>query len=138
MTQMERVAPAVDRELAGQVLRYGLTGMALAALYAAIYGLLATRLGLPAQAAIACGFAVTLVVGYELHSRWSFRGHGQREAGWSWGKFLAVNFAGYLLNCLWVWLIVGQLGRPVVQSIIPIVMLTPVFTFILNRRWTFA
>ena len=91
----------------------------------------------PPAEANGAGFAAALVAGYVLHSRWSFRGHGQRS-NWSWGRFLVVNFAGYLLNCLWIWLIVDQLSGPVAWSIVPIVTLTPIFTFLLNRGWTFA
>lgn len=134
---MERIARSVDRELAGQMLRYGITGIALAALYAAVYWIGARLLHSPVQIANAAGFLAALVAGYILHSRWSFRGH-VRRTGWSWTRFLIVNFAGYLLNCLWVWLIVQRLGRPIELSIVPIVSLTPAFTFLLNRRWTFA
>lgn len=134
---MERIARSVDRELAGQMLRYGITGIALAALYAAVYWVGARLLHSPAQVANAAGFLVAFVAGYILHSRWSFRRHGRRS-GWSWTRFLIVNFAGYLLNCLWIWLIVQHLGRPIELSIVPIVSLTPTFTFLLNRRWTFA
>jgi len=134
---MERIARSVDRELAGQMLRYGVTGIALAALYASVYWVGARLLHGPAQLANAAGFLAALAAGYILHSKWSFRGHGRRTS-WSWTRFLMVNFAGYLLNCLWVWLIVQRLGRPVELSIVPIVSLTPAFTFLLNRRWTFA
>jgi putative flippase GtrA len=134
---MERIALSSNRELAGQMLRYGVIGVGLAALYAAIYWAGATLLAMPAQLANGAGFVAALVAGYILHSQWSFRGHGQRS-GWSWSRFLVVNFAGYLLNCLWVWLIVDELARPVALSIVPIVTLTPLFTFLLNRRWTFA
>ena len=123
--------------MVGQGLRYGLTGIALAALYAAIYWSGASWLGMPAQIANGAGFAAALVAGYVLHSRWSFRGHGRRSS-WSWGRFLAVNFTGYLLNCLWIWLIVDQWSYPVAAAIIPIVTLTPIFTFLLNRSWTFG
>jgi putative flippase GtrA len=134
---MERIALSSNRELAGQMLRYGVIGVGLAALYAAIYWAGATLLAMPAQLANGAGFVAALVAGYLLHSQWSFRGHGRRS-GWSWSRFLVVNFAGYLLNCLWVWLIVDELARPVALSIVPIVTLTPLFTFLLNRRWTFA
>jgi putative flippase GtrA len=134
---MDRIARSLDRELAGQLLRYGITGMALAAIYAAVYWTGARLLHGSAQVANAAGFLAALIVGYVLHSQWSFRGHGQRSS-WSWSRFLVVNLAGYLLNCLWVWLIVQRLGRPVEFSIVPIVTLTPAFTFLLNRRWAFA
>lgn len=124
-------------EMVGQGFRYGVIGIALAGLYAAIYWCGAVLLALPAQLANAGGFVAALVAGYVLHSRWSFRGHGQRSH-WSWGRFLVVNFVGYLINCLWIWLIVDQLSYPVAAAIIPIVTLTPVFTFLLNRGWTFA
>ena len=119
------------------MLRYGVIGIGLAALYAAIYWAGATLLAMPVQLANGAGFVAALVAGYVLHSQWSFRGHGRRS-GWSWSRFLVVNFAGYLLNCLWVWLIVDELARPIALSIVPIVTLTPLFTFLLNRRWTFA
>jgi putative flippase GtrA len=119
------------------MLRYGITGVALAALYAGVYWVGASLLHNPVQVANAAGFVTALIVGYALHSQWSFRGHGQRS-GWSWSRFLIVNVAGYLLNCLWVWLIVQRLGRPIELSMVPIVTLTPMFTFLLNRRWTFA
>jgi len=134
---MERIALSSNPELAGQMLRYGVTGIGLAALYAAIYWAGATLAAMPAQLANGAGFVAALIAGYILHSQWSFRGHGRR-GGWSWSRFLVVNFAGYLLNCLWVWLIVDELARPVALSIVPIVTLTPLFTFLLNRRWTFA
>ena len=106
-------------DLVGQGLRYGLIGIALAVLYAAVYWCSATLFEVPAQLANAGGFSAALVAGYILHSRWSFRGHGQRSS-WSWGRFLIVNFAGYLLNCLWVWLLVERLAYPVALSIVPI------------------
>jgi putative flippase GtrA len=121
----------------GQMFRYGLIGIALAGLYAAIYWCGAVLIAMPAQLANSAGFAAALVAGYILHSRWSFRGHGQRGS-WSWGRFLVVNFVGYLMNCLWIWLIVDELSYSVALSILPIVTLTPIITFLLNRRWTFA
>ncbi len=134
---MQQIARSLDQGLVGQMLRYGIVGVALAALYAGVYWAGATLFGLPAQLANAAGFITALITGYALHSRWSFRGHGERS-GWSLGRFLIVNVAGYLLNCLWVWLIVQRLGQAIELSIMPIVTLTPAFTFLLNRRWTFA
>lgn len=136
-SEMEAIARRADPELTGQVLRYVVTGAILAALYAGIYWAAAELFHITPQVANGAGFLAALIAGYAMHSRWSFRGHGRRTA-WSPGRFLAVNFAGYLLNCLWVWLIVQRLTQPIELSIIPIVTLTPAFTFVLNRRWTFA
>ena len=133
---MERIAKSERRELATQMLRYGAVGVGLAVLYAAVYWA-GTALAAPPQMANGAGFVAALAAGYVLHSRLSFHGYGQRDSR-SWGRFLAVNLAGYLLNCLWVWLIVDRLRSPAELAIVPIVTLTPAFTFVLNRRWTFA
>ena len=134
---MQQIARRRDRELAAQVLRYGLTGLVLAALYAGVYWAGAKALHTAAQFANAAGFIAAVVVGYVLHSRWSFRGHGERDS-WSAGRFLVVNLAGYGLNCAWVWAVVSRLGYPPEFAILPIVGLTPAFTFLLNRHWAFA
>jgi putative flippase GtrA len=134
---MAQIARSVDRALAGPMVRYGATGGLLAVLYAGVYWAGATLLHAPAQLANAAGFMAALIAGYGLHSRWSFRGHGRRSA-WSGGRFLAVNLAGKLLNAIWVWLIVQRLGQRSELAIVPIVTLTPAFTFLVNRRWTFA
>ena len=128
----------VSSELLRQALRYGLSGGLLAALYSAIYWSLAARCGVPAQAANAAAFGVNLGIGWLLHSRWSFRGHGlpgrERQAM---VRFLGVNLVGYGLNCLWVWLIVGLARQPVAFSVVPIVTLTPAVNFLLSRLFIF-
>lgn len=137
MGKLERIDGQADRELAGQLLRYGVSGVGLAALYAAVYWAAGRLMHLPPQAANAAGFVAALVTGYLLHSRWSFRGYGSRRA-WSVWRFAAVNLSGYALNCLWVWLVVERFAQPLELAIVPIVTLTPAFTFFVNRRWTFA
>jgi putative flippase GtrA len=134
---MERTAANRRGELVAQMLRYGITGVGIALLYAGVYWFGADRLEVPPQMANGAGFSAALLAGYVCHSRWSFRGYGSRS-GWSASRFLIVNIGGYLLNCFWVWVIVQHLGRPVELSIVPIVTLTPAFTFLFNRRWTFA
>ena len=134
---MEAIARSLSGELGGQALRYGATGVFLAALYASVYWIAAIIGSIPVQAANGAGFVAALIAGYALHSRWSFRGHGSRSAA-SRIRFLLVNLAGYGLNCLWVWIIVQRLGLPIEYSIAAIVTVTPPFTFLLNRQWAFA
>ncbi|MBU6268227.1 MAG: GtrA family protein [Sphingomonadales bacterium] len=140
MTQA--AAGSARAAIAGQALRYGASGALLAALYSTVFALLATHGGLHPQLANAIAFAVNLVAGWALHSRWSFRGHGLGTA--SRGRvrtarlaYAAGNLAAYALNAFWVWLVVGRLGLPVLWSIVPIVTLTPAFTFLLNRKLVF-
>lgn len=122
-----------------QAVRYAISGCALVLLYSAVYWTLADPLGVPALVANSAAFLTNLVVGWFIHSRWSFAGRGRdvrpRAAYW---RFFLINIAGYALNSLWVWLIVDQLGGGVTASLVPIVLVTPLLMFWANRRWAFS
>ena len=83
-------------------------------------------------------FAVNLVAGWALHSRWSFANRSASgPARTAYSRYFAVNAASYALNSIWVWTIVERLHGSVALSIIPVVTITPAFTFALNRAWIF-
>ncbi len=128
-----------DKEWKDQILRYGVSGAALVALYSAIYWVGAELVGIPALVANTIAFVVTLILGWILHSQWSFRGHGRRDRPLiAYCAFLLVNLAGYALNSFWVWLIVERLHESVAASLVPIALGTPWLSFWANRRWTFS
>ena len=84
-------------------------------------------------------FLVFTGVGYLLHSRFSFKGYGSRdnEAARTL-RFFTVNVIGFLANQFFVWLLVKQMGGPTWWPVLPIIFVTPLLTFSLNRRWVFA
>ena len=125
-----------ERGLTGEALRYVVSGIGLAALYSAVYWTLAARFGVPVLIANTVAFAVNLIAGWTLHSRWTFA--GRRTSGpapAAYAGYFAINAASYGLNSLWVWTIVDHLHGSVALSIIPVVTVTPVLTFLLNRAW---
>jgi putative flippase GtrA len=125
-------------ELIGQMIRYGLSGLALTGFYSAIYLAALDMAHQPPLVANTMAFLFTVVVGYLIHSRWSFRGHGRRDVPvLNTGRFLIVNLLGFALNSFWVWLIAAQLGLSPRLPLIPIIVVTPWLSFWLNRRWTF-
>jgi putative flippase GtrA len=125
--------------LLGQMVRFGLTGVLLTLLVAGGYWILADGFGVEPMLSMTLNYLVFTCLGYVLHSRFSFRGHGERDRPHvRTFRFFAVNTAGFLANQLWIWLLVKQLGGPVWWSVIPIVLVTPLLTFSLNRRWVFA
>jgi len=129
--------PAASK-VSGQIVRYGISGGLLTLLYSAIYWTTAVPLAVHPLLANSLAFLVTVAVGYVVHSRWSFRGHGSRDRPMlSYAKFFTVNIAGYAQNSFWVWLIVQKLDLSVPLSIVPMVFVTPWVAFWLNRRWTF-
>jgi putative flippase GtrA len=126
-------------ELIAQLIRFGLTGGLLTLLVAGGYWLVATFLHVDPMLSLALVFTVFTGLGYVLHSRWSFKGHGSRErSAQRTLRFFVVNCLGFASNQFFVWLLVKQLGGPTWWPVIPILFVTPFLTFALNRRWVFG
>lgn len=129
----------IDRDLAGELARYGMGGVALALLYSAVYWTLAAQFGVPVLLANTLAFSVNLVASWFIHSRWSFGNRGtSADQHSAWRRFFIVNAASYLLNSFWVWLFVDKLHTSVALSIVPVVTATPLLTFAFTRAWIFG
>ncbi len=127
------------RVLLGQLIRYAITGGLASIVNIAIYWIGRDRLGIDANVAWAAGFVAAVVVGYVVHSRWSFRGHGRRDnLARTGGRFVLVSLVSFGLNMLWVWLLVQHLGLPTWAPIPLVLGVTPVVVFGLNRAWVFG
>ena len=127
------------REILGQLVRFGLTGGFLTVLVAGGYWIVAELFGVDPMVSLTLNFLVFTSLGYVLHSRFSFRGHGARDReGLRTLRFFTVNVIGFLSNQFFVWLLVRQLEGPTWWPVVPILFVTPLLTFALNRRWVFA
>ena len=124
-------------ETVGQLVRFAIVGFSLAALYSAIYWYLATYVMTPVLAVVVA-FLVSVSIGFVLHSRWSFRGHGRHEDNVLKTKFLLVQLSGFFMNEIFTWVLTGPLVRgPTWWPLIPAIFVTPLATFILNRQLVF-
>jgi putative flippase GtrA len=124
-----------------QLIRYGLAGGVTATVYSSLYLTLAWSMfpGGRAVMAVPFAFVMALMVGFQLHSRWSFAGHGTREnSGRQHGKFLVVHAAGFALNMAFTWVLTAWLGAPVWAPLVPSVAIIPLASFLLQRQWVFA
>jgi putative flippase GtrA len=127
------------KDLIGQAFRFGLTGGLLTLLVAGGYWIGADLLGVEPMLSMTLNYVVFSALGYVLHSRFSFRGHGGRDQpALRTVRFFTVNTLGFLANQFFIWLLVKQLGGPVWWSVIPITFATPLLTFALNRKWVFS
>ena len=123
-----------------QLVRFGIAGGISTVIYAVVYMPLATWV-FPnlAVAAVPFAFAVAVTCGFFLHSLWSFKGHGSRDnSGRQHFKFLIVQGFGLLLNALFTWVLADLMHYPDWVPLIPIVTITPLATFALNRQWVFG
>jgi putative flippase GtrA len=123
------------------MIRFGIVGGFSTLLYAIVYWPLATYV-MPPVAAVVVAFAIAVCVGYVLHSRWSFRGHGRRErTAREQTRFLIVQSIGLALNAAFTWVLTGPSSLfhgPTWWPLVPAVIVTPLATFVLNRQWVFA
>ena len=125
-------------ELVGQFVRYALTGGLASLVNIGVYWLLAAR-GMDPNLAWTLGFAAAVAVGYVVHSRWSFRGHGRRDnLARTGGRFVSVSLVSFGLNQLWVWLLVQRLDLPLWAPYPLVLGVTPLVVFALNRKWVFG
>ncbi|AGH49380.1 MULTISPECIES: GtrA family protein [Sphingomonadales] len=127
------------RALLAQFFRYALTGGLASFVHLGLYWSLAELAGVAPMVSNLLGFSAAVVVGYVIHSHWSFRGHGRRgNLARTGGRFIAVSLVGLALNSFWVWLFVERLGGPTWWPMPFMVTATPLLVFWLNRRWVFA
>lgn len=128
-----------QREILGQLFRYALTGGFVTVLGAGVYWVAATFFGVAPLLANVLAYAVAVCIGYVMHSRWSFRGHGRRDdAVRTTTRFMLVSFVSFALNSLWVWGLTGPMEGPTWWPVVPMLFFTPFVTFALNRRWVFG
>jgi len=121
-----------------QLIRFGLVGGFVTALGAGAY-LVAALSGVAPLLANVIAYLVAMATGYVLHSRVSFRGHGSRDnPGARSMRFVTVSLISFGLNSLFVWVLTEPLAQPVWVPVIPMLLVTPLVTFTLNRRWVFA
>src|SRR5436305_8661344 len=127
----------VRNETFGQLARFAVVGLFLAAIYSAIYWYLATYVMAPVLAVVVA-FLVAVSIGFVLHSRWSFRGHGRREDHRLKVKFLLVQTSGFFLNEAFTWVLTGPLVHGATWwPLVPAILVTPLATFLLNRQLVF-
>ena len=125
-------------EVLGQLIRFGLVGGFVTALGAGAY-LVAALAGVAPLLANVVAYAVAMATGYVLHSKVSFRGHGSRDnPAQRTVRFVTVSLISFALNSLFVWTMTAPLGWPVWTPVVPMLFVTPLVTFTLNRRWVFA
>lgn len=127
------------RTVIAQLLRFVVSGGLVTVLGVGVYALVALVLKWHPQIGNLLAYLAAAGTGYVLHSRWSFRGHGRRDnLARTGSRFLIVSFVSLGLNSFWVWLMTEPLALSPAWPILPMLFLTPLVTFTLNRQWVFA
>ena len=129
------------RTLAVQLIRYAITGGGVTALSAFTYWIAAKRDGpfrIAPLVANILAYLVAVVIGYVVHSRWSFAGHGRRDnAARTTFRFMVASLISLAFNSFWVWLLTEHIEGATWWPIPLMVLVTPLMLFWINRRWVF-
>lgn len=120
-----------------QLTRFVISGALVTALGVGVYALVALVLRWHPQLGNFLAYAVAVMTGYVVHSRWSFRDHGAERDHRTKVRFIIVSLISYALNSSWVWLFTKPLHLGPAWPMLPMVFVTPVVTFTLNRQWVF-
>jgi len=120
-----------------QLVRFVITGAVVTVFGIGVYALVALVLKWHPQIGNLLAYLSATAVGYNLHSSWSFRGHGGERTHATKFKFFIVSLISYGLNSFWVWLFFSYLDLGPAVPILPMAFVTPAVTFILNRQWVF-
>ena len=130
-------APAERGVVVAQLARYLVSGAFITVLGVGVYSVVALLLRWHPQLANLLAYVVTVTSGYVIHSKWSFRGHGEDRSHVTKVRFAMVSVVSYVLNSFWVWLFYTFLEFSRALPILPMVFITPAIAFILNRQWVF-
>ncbi len=136
MSLLDRLSDE-QRRAFGQLLRFLISGGLVTALGIGVYAAIALLVGWHPQVANLLAYAAAMATGYLLHSRWSFRDHGAERDRRTLVRFVTVSLVSLALNSFWVWLGTGPLRLSPAWPILPMLFVTPIVTFTLNRTWVF-
>ena len=138
LRQFDRIQ---ESGVAGQLVRFAVSGAVASLVYAIIYLPFAWYVTGERLAVIAVipAFLAAAIVGYVLHSKWSFKGHGSRDNPRGRQiKFLIVQALGMILNLGFTWIATGPIFHAAAWvALMPCFVITPFATFALNRQLVF-
>ena len=122
--------------LATSVFWFGVFGVLTTAIHVAVFTALVEILRVPPVLAAAPSFAVAVLVSYFCNRRWTFRSQGGHDTCLP--RFMLVALGGLLANVAITYLVVNLLGLRYGVALGIVITVIPVFTYVVNRRWTFA
>ncbi len=122
--------------LIGQAFRFATVGILSTLAHVAVGLALAEAVGLPAFWANFAAFGGAVLVSYFGNLAWTFGLGDERLARLP--RFLVIAAAGLLFNQMIVFAAVDLLGWSYRLALAAVVLVVPLLTFIMSRRWVFA
>lgn len=125
----------VNQKLIKQLCRFGLVGGMATIINCTVFVLLADTLKLQPLSANFLAFLSAFLISYFGHSWWTFKhNHHTKE---KLAKFLTTSLMGLALNSGFVWVLMHCLYQSAYVAVLPMVFITPLLIFFINKSWVF-
>jgi putative flippase GtrA len=118
-----------------QILRFGMVGGFVTLLHVAVAVSVNGLFGVDPLWANFIAFLAACGVSYALNWLWTFDAGSTHGAALP--KFLVVSVSGFVLNQAIVFTVVMLAGRPMWVAMLPVMIVIPVFSFIMSKTWVF-
>ena len=122
--------------VSGQALRFCLAGGLVTLVGAVVYSGSVYLLRAHPLSANLAAYLVAVLIGFRLHAHWSFGAElTQADAEAFSIRFFLSSLVGLSLNSAWAW----SLGNGTIKwlPLVPMILVTPPFAFLINRLWVF-
>ena len=131
------LGPVLESQAFVQLARFAVGGLGVTLFAAGVYTAAAMIFDVPPLIANTISYVFGLIVGYAVHSRWSFAADTESEEGGMIARFLMASGCAFALNSFWVWLTTSLLGLSPLAPVPLMIGVTPFASFLLNRYWVF-
>ncbi|MGE3877313.1 MAG: GtrA family protein [Parvibaculaceae bacterium] len=129
---------ALMRRFGPEFIRFGLVGGAATLVHAAVYTGLITWTAIAPQITNLIGFASAVGISAVGHHHFTFRAQaGKRSFLSSSWRLVVPALLGLSLNAFFVYLVEHILSMDARLAIVPMIFVTPVITYGINRSWVF-
>jgi putative flippase GtrA len=119
-----------------QMVRFGLVGLAATAIHAVMLLFLVEVVGMGPVLASVPAFLTALAISFLVNHHWTFVAEG--AYGRYFSRYAVVSAAGLILNVAIMYGTVTLMHKPYVAGLGMVIVLVPLFSFLLQRYWTFG
>ena len=122
--------------LARSIVTFGIIGVLATATHVAVFAALVEAGRVAPVLASVPAFLAALLLSYFANHHWTFGARGAHATHMP--RFTAVSILGLCLNTAITYGVVDVLGWWYGIALAAVILIVPAFTFLLNRRWTYA
>jgi putative flippase GtrA len=121
-----------------QLVRFGIAGGGVAVISVFVYWATAVPLRIHPLLANLLSYLTHISLGFMIHRAWTFREFTRDDkAAHSAYRYFAVSLIALAMNTVWTAALTQILHEPAWTPILPMVLVTPLVTFLINRHWVF-